>query len=131
MISSPGIAPVCDGDQLELTCNITGRQVQWSFFRIPENGTTIVNYGRRLLSNLPGQETEYLMVDSILFNISRISSPNTLPLITRLLISPVNSSINRTEVICEDRETRISSSAILNVINESQIQGTGVIINTD
>ena len=45
MISSPGIALVCDGDQLELTCNITGSLVQWNFFRIPEHETT-VNYGR-------------------------------------------------------------------------------------
>ena len=47
MISSPETAPVCDGDQLELTCSITGRQVEWSIFGIPENQTTVVRYGRR------------------------------------------------------------------------------------
>ena len=63
------------------------------------------------------------MVNSTLFTFARISPLNTLPLITRLVTSPANSDINGTEVICQDRVTRNSSSTIIIVINERLIPG--------
>ena len=42
-LSPSGITPMCNGDQLELTCNITlGSTVEWSTFGIPEGGMTPV-----------------------------------------------------------------------------------------
>ena len=46
MLSPSGITSVCNGDQIELTCNTTGSQVEWSVFGIPEGRTTAVRYGR-------------------------------------------------------------------------------------
>ena len=123
MISSPGTAPVCVGDQLKLTCNITGILVEWSVFGIPENEATAVRYGRRLLNDQTETPLE-LMVNSILFTFSRISPLNTLPLITRLVTSPASGDINGTEVICQDRIIRNSSSTIIFVVNENLIPGT-------
>ena len=111
---------MCDGDQLELTCNITGSQVEWTVFGVPENKTTAVRYGRRLLNNRTAEGPEDLMVNSVLFTFSRISPS---PLITRLLTSPASSDINGTEVICQDRTTRNSSSTIVNVISKDLMQG--------
>ena len=125
MISPPGTAPVCDGDQLELTCSITGSQVEWSVFGIPENQTTVVRYGRRLLNVQSGQ-IQPLIVNSVLFNFSRISPPDSQPLITTVLTRPVHNDVNGTEVVCQDRVTRNSSSTIVNVINEHLIPGTRV-----
>ena len=53
---------------------------------------------------------KYIIIvnNSVMFTISRISSPNLQPLISRLLISPANSIVNGTEVICADRATHIT-----------------------
>ena len=121
MISSPGIAPVCDGDQLKLTCSITGNQVEWSVFGIPEGEMTARRYGRGLLNNGINQAPVDLMVNSVLFTFSRVSPPNTLPLITKLVTSTANNltSIDETEVICQDTMTHNSSATIVNVIRET------------
>ena len=100
MISPNGTALVCDGDQLELTCNTSGSQVEWTVFGVPENKTTAVRYGRRLLNSRTAEGPEDLMVNSVLFTFSRISPS---PLITRLVTSPASSDINGTEVICQDK----------------------------
>ena len=51
--------------------------------------------------------------ESVLFTFSRISPLNTLPLITRLVTSPVSGDIHGTEVICQDRIICDSSSTII------------------
>ena len=116
---------MCDGDQLELTCNITGSQVEWTVFGVPENKTTAVRYGRRLLNSRTAEGPEDLMVNSVLFTFSRISPS---PLITRLVTSPASSDINGTEVICQDKITRNSSSTIVNVISKDLAQGKVILL---
>ena len=75
MLSPSGITRVCNGDQLELTCNITlGSTVEWSTFGIPEGGMTPVRYGRLFLNNGPNQAPVDLTVKSVLFNFSRLST---------------------------------------------------------
>ena len=49
---------------------------------------------------------------SVMLNFSRISPPNSQPLISRLQISPATSIVNGTEVVCADRVTCNSSSTI-------------------
>ena len=116
---------MCNGDQLDLTCNITlGSTVEWSTFGIPEGGMTPVRYGRLFLNNGPNQAPVDLTVKSVLFNFSRLSTANALPLVTRPVISPVISGINGAEVICQDALTHNSSSTTIIVINGYFIPGT-------
>ena len=116
--------PVCVGDQLKLTCSITGNTVEWSVFGIPDGEMTAVRYGRRFLNNGPNQEPVNFTVHSVFFSFSRISPIDSQPLITRLMTSPVLSSdIHEVEVICRDATTRNSSSIIVNVIGEDLVQG--------
>ena len=116
MISPPGIAPVCSGDQLELICTTTGRFLELSFFLIPEGDTTARRYSRVLNSDSPTSELE---VNTITFMFSIISAGSSLHLTSRLIISPVSDSLNRTEVNCTDVGTSNSTSTIVTVIDDN------------
>ena len=93
-----------------------------SFSPIPENETTAVRYGRRILNDQTEMPLE-LMVNSVMFTFSRISSLNTVPLTTRAFTSPANSDINEKHVVCQDRITCILSSTTVNVISRDVVQG--------
>ena len=115
MISPSGTAVVCDGDQLELTCRLTGRVLEWNINLLPED----VNLEHVLDSISQTIPSHTIRVNSILFTFSRVSPPNSQPLVSRLVISRANSSvINGTVVNCADRETRNSSSTIIKVITD-------------
>lgn len=111
------IAPVCQGDQLELTCTVTGRFLEWSFFLIPEGETTARRYVRSLG---PNARVSTLEVNSITFTFSVSSSGSTESSLTsRLHIIPTNASLNGTEVNCTNVDTSNSTSTIVTIINES------------
>ena len=122
IISPPGIAPVCRGDQLELTCTVTGSFLEWSFSLIPEGETTARRYARVLhTTSIPA--TSQLVVNSITFTFSRTSAVNSLQLTSMLLIKSVNDGLNGTEVNCADVETSETVSTFVNILNEDQIIG--------
>ena len=112
-ISPSGTASACQGDQLELTCVITGRFLEWSFPLIPEGDTTARRYARVLNPNSP---TSALEVNSITFTFSIISAGNNLPLISRLLISQVSNGLDGTEVNCTDIGTSETVSTLITTI---------------
>ena len=121
-ISPSGTASACRGDQLELTCDITGRFLEWSFPLIPEGDTTARRYARVLNPNSP---TSALEVNSITFTFSIIyAGPgDSLPLTSRLLISQVSDGLNGTEVNCTDVRTSETVSTIVKTISEDFIFG--------
>ena len=121
MISPPGVAPVCNGDQLELTCTMPGSFVEWSFFLIPEGETTARGYVRTLHSSDSFPASSDLEVNSITFIFSRISAAGSLPLLSRLaiVINPVNDGLNGIEVKCIDVLASNSTSTGIKIINES------------
>ena len=115
-ISPSQMVSVCSGDQLtlELTCTVTGRFVQWSFFLIPEGETAARRYTRSLGPNsLPST----LEVNTVIFTFLVSSAGSGLSLTSRLLISPVRNSLHRTEVNCTDIETSETKSTLINIIN--------------
>jgi hypothetical protein len=135
-INSPGsnadVAPVCSGDELELTCNIPGRVLEWNISQlIPQEYLTF----KLVLDSVePSFPVHTTMVYNISFTFSRISPPgNSHPLISRLLISPATSDVDGAIVACADRETRTNSSVTVNVIHnrsiltDNVIQGTSLI----
>ena len=113
----PGIVPVCNGDELELTCTIrSGRVLEWSITLMLPEDMTLKHVVDSVTQMFP---MHTITVDgSVMFTFSRISSPNTQPLISQLLISPATSIVNGTEVVCVDRETHNSSSTRVYIFNQ-------------
>ena len=113
-ISPSGTALACDGDQLELTCSLTGRVLEWNIHLLPEDDS--LEYVLDSVSQILPPHT-VIVKSTIGFTFLRVSPPDSQPLTSRLVISQVNSSvINGTVVSCADRETRNSSSTIINVV---------------
>ena len=116
MISPSGVATVCSGHQLELTCSTSGPIHEWSF--------SFISSTRALSSAGPDNRTSYLLVNSIAttLNFTRLSSEDSLPLISRLLISPVSDGLNGSSVSCTDLTTlEFESMTIsINVIDNIQ-----------
>ena len=115
---SPGIdaeiAPVCSGDELEYNCTLQGRALEW-----------VVTLPQDMTIEHPFNSVDYFFpvhtvtVSNTSFTFSRISPPNSRPLISGLLISPATSVVNGTLVVCEDGETRANSSTRVNVVHNN------------
>ena len=96
-------------------CTTTGMFLNWSYSLIP-NVRVIQSTGQ-------SDQNYALTVNNTLFTIYRLSGPNSLPLMSRLLIRPVSDNLNGTVITCEDLETSNSSSTVVNVVNKDMIQG--------
>ena len=105
-ISPPEVAPLCDGGQLELNCTITGSRLEWRI--IPKQNHSQLS--AQTYSPTGNQSFQY--GDSTI-TVTRLSHPMQL-VSYRLTISPVNDSLNGTEVKCTDLENQESSSTIVN-----------------
>lgn len=116
--SSPRIAPVCNEDYLELTCMITGRVLEWHITVMTQ--TENITRSRLIDSSL--QSPLSLSVNSVVITLSRTSSLSTPPVISRLVISQANTSINGSLITCTDRETRNSSSIEVKIIDRGNIR---------
>ena len=97
-ISPSAVAPVCQvGDQLELTCTTTGIFLRWEITVFPENVTHVQTPIQSIgTSGIPPP----LMISSSTITISRLSGPNSSPLISRAVVNPVSSGLNGTVVNC-------------------------------
>ena len=109
---------MCSGGQLELTCTTVGRFQEWDFHISKNTTDTTINSGR-LVSNQSGLIDSY-MTDSIIFNISRVSLPGSIPLVSKLVITVTNSSINGTEMTCV--YVQMSSQTCVNDYYNNYIQ---------
>ena len=123
-ISPTGIAPVCRGDQLELTCTTSGSLLEWAFAAVSESEESRV-YTKALSSVT--QDSTLLIVNSTRFIFSRVSSSNDI-LVTKLSINPVTVSLNRTEVNCTNVGTSETVATFIMIINENQIVGRDKLI---
>ena len=119
-ISPSETASACSGDQLNLTCTVTGSFLQWSFSLIPEGETTARGYIFTVTSLNPTNQAQQLRVNSSIFTFLRSSAANSVPLISRLIINAASHNLNQTVVTCSDVEATESVSTTINIINESQ-----------
>ena len=79
-MSPPGVAPVCSGGQLELTCTTKGTFLEWKFSVILENETTATDTSCIFVSSDSASAAmSLLMVNSTVFNFSRTSARDSLP----------------------------------------------------
>ena len=124
VVISPLEVAVCSGDQLELTCTVPGTLLEWSFILVSEGDR---RYNRILDSNsFPA--TSDLEVKSIIITFSRISAKGTLPVVSKLLITPASDVLNGTEVNCTDVLASNTSSTHIKVINESTMISSELLV---
>ena len=99
-----GIASVCSGAEVKLSCTITGRIIEWI---VTQHNETIV--ARPLSAN---SGTSHFHTNNITFTFSSGTS------LYLLSISPADNILNGTEVSCVDGEEDTSSSTVITILNE-------------
>ena len=122
-LSPPGVAPVCSGGQLELTCTTTGEFLRWRFRAFRGNETISTEFTRTIASTVSAETISDLTVNSTVFNFSRTSARDSLPVISRLVIDPVSSGLNGTVINCVDLDTAESSATTIITGERSSLQG--------
>ena len=125
MISPPGVAPVCSGDQIELTCTLMSQGLlEWQFTLTPVN-TTSPRFVSQAISRTSTENQLFsLVIDSNTFTFSRISAQNSSPLKSMLLINPVTNNLNSTEVSCVAVATSESATTTIYTITNGNLMGT-------
>ena len=100
-ISPSTVAAVCQvGDQLELICNTTAVELSWEFTAISESGSFMTYMPAPVESAGSRGAPPPVTINTTTFTFSRLSSQDSLPLISRITISPVSSGLNGTVVNC-------------------------------
>ena len=127
VISPAKLVSVCVEDQLELMCTTSEILLSWELRYTHEQLSIITSI--QYLGESASQSYHYSLY-GINFNISRLSPPMSLPLVSRLIISPANYRLNGTEVMCVDPLSGNSSSTTINVISEDTSQGTILNLST-
>ena len=64
-----------------------------------------------LSSNGPGGTSQQVTINNSTFTTSRLSGPNSLPLISRIVVNPVSANLNGTVVNCFEGSSSIVSVA--------------------
>ena len=107
---------MCSGDQLELTCTVTGELLQWRF-------STILGELTRTITSI-GPAMSQLTVNSTVFNFSRISADSSvMPVVSRLVISPVSNRLNGTVMNCVNADAGEVASTTIIVGKRGTLQG--------
>ena len=97
-ISPSAVAPVCQaGDQLELICTSSGTIHRWEFTVFPESVTHTTS---PVTSEGTSGTPQPLAFSSSTITFSRLSGQDSLPLVSRVTVSPVSSGLNETVVNC-------------------------------
>ena len=121
-ISPSRVAPVCqEGDQLELTCSVTGVFLRWEFTVILERGSA-TTFMPVITSDGPSGIPPSLMVNSTTFTFLRLSAQDVSPLISRMIISPVSEGLNRVQISCKDVEVSESATTTIRIV-DARAQG--------
>ena len=111
-----GETVVCDGEQLELTCTTNSRILGWSSSPLMNEQGQPQTFMRHIASEGLSQQVSTTTVNSTIFNVSRVSSLDDLPLVSRLVINPVSNGLNGTEVNCTERAMNNENTATASVI---------------
>ena len=99
LLTPPEKAVICEGELLELTCLTNTTFLGWKTLLPLEQGRTH-SYLRYIFAMDETEQASSYNVNSTSFNASRISSKDELPLVSRIVINPVTTDLNGTEVNC-------------------------------
>jgi hypothetical protein len=101
ILSPSEIAQSCVGQELELSCNITGMLLEWSFPIVSE-AQILRPYSRAIIAEGPTEaQTFQLMDNATTYSFTRTSAEGS-PVSSTLLISAVSNSNNGAEITCSD-----------------------------
>ena len=108
---------VCEGEQVELMCTTNMRILEWvSTPLITNEQRQVRTFMRFIASEGVSQQMSTMIVNSTMFNVSRVSSRDELPLVSKLVINPVSNGLNGTEVNCTERDMNNENTAVASVI---------------
>ena len=112
-ISPSVVALVCQaGDQLELTCTTSGLSHSWQLISNLGGGAAIP-LTRVSSIGSTGVEADPVVINSVKFTFSRISSPGSLPLMSRMTVSGVSQSLNGSQVRCVESDDELATATVL------------------
>jgi hypothetical protein len=115
------VVPACQaGDPLELTCTTNGITfIRWNFTarnslgKLREYGPAFIN------SEDESQQISVIRVNATTFTIMRTSARGSSPLVSTMVINPVNRDLNGTVVNCEDIGTSMTATTTLHYVDKS------------
>lgn len=121
MLFPSGQAPVCHGEELQLTCNTTElyTYLMWSFTVHNDLGV-LMNYTRGVSSIDRSQQNSQIVINSTSFDFLRISNQG-MSLITTMTINSVGNSLNGVIVGCTGMGNfeRMTATTTISIINET------------
>ena len=111
---------VCSGDQLNLTCSLTGSNIlEWTF----APATIFMGLYRAIEANTPKNSDDSSVIGSSRFTFSKSSARGNLPLVSTLLIDPVTIDLNGIMINCTDIFSLESATSIVYVVNRQSESG--------
>ena len=114
-------AVICEGEKLELVCTTNATYLQWSWSLQIEQGKMETS-SRYISSTDMSQQPSPVVMNSTLFNASRVSHQRQSPLVSRLLIYPMNIGLNRTIIVnCTEVDVTPNemASTTINVVGDA------------
>ena len=103
---------VCEGGELSLSCSTNVSLLSWTTSPLQNDQGQVLIFKRSISSVGASQQASDMMVNSTFFNVSRVSDQEELPLVSRLVINPVNVGLNGTRVNCTERATNNENTAV-------------------
>ena len=123
-LSPPGVAPVCSGDQLELMCTTTGRLLCWRIINVTRGLNYTYTLTRTIQATVLDEDAmTQLVINSTMFNFSRTSAQDSLPVMSKVVIGPVSSGLNGTVMNCVNLGTSSSSSTTIIIREREPLPG--------
>jgi hypothetical protein len=92
------------------------------------NETSATEFIRTISST--SEAMAQLVVNSMVFNFSRISAYNSMPVMSKLVISPVSNSLNGSVMNCVGRDTEEVSSTTIVIRERGTLQGMNLSCST-
>jgi hypothetical protein len=129
-------AVVCEGRELSLTCSTNlSMLLSWTSSPLQNEQGQVVTFMRSTASVGVSQQISTMTVNSTFFNVSRVSGQDELPLVSRLVISPVSVGLNGTRLNCTERSMNNENTAVASttvyVLGEHCISKNIVILVTN
>ena len=118
MTPSEEAAVLCEGEELELICTTNETFLQWSWSLQIEHGK-VLEYSRFITSTDASQQIDSVSVNGTSFNVSRVSHQRRLPLVSRLLVSPVSLKVNAVTIAnCTEVGADGMASITINMVGD-------------
>lgn len=121
IILPSGQAPVCHGEELQVTCNTTElySYLRWSFSVYNEQGV-LTDYIRTVSSIDASKQSSLIVINSTSFNFLRLSDQGEPP-ITTMTINSVGNGLNGVTIGCTGMGNfeMMTARTTISIINES------------